>query len=194
MVRKQHRQWARSTPRYAIAVLVGFSIATALVGPVGVALAQAPPGDSSVIQYTELVPTGQGAKAPGVGKKTKAKLPANAKKALAKEPAKTAQALTVIATSSDYGAPATSPPTQAATKSTPRPGKKPKPTAKAATEHVPVSRDKPVATKAPSLDRTLSATAAAVSPVGDDRFVGLIVAIIAIAVTGVALAARAHRP
>jgi hypothetical protein len=45
----------------------------------------------------------------------------------------------------------------------------------------------------PSFDRTLEATAAAVAPVGDARLLGLLVALVAIAVGGGALATRAHR-
>jgi hypothetical protein len=141
---------------------------------VGGAFAQGPPppDDSAVSQYTELVPTGRGPKAPGIGKKERGSLPPTARKALDKTPKPSAGALTEIATSSDYGAPVTP----------------------ARTPRKPTTREAPVPAEKPSLDRTLQATAVAAAPVGDGRMIGLLVVMLAIAFGGAALAIRQRRP
>lgn len=142
----------------------------------GVARAQEeppPPNDSAVVQYTELVPTGTGPKAPGVGREQRDSLPKETNKALESVPKSTADSLTEVATSSNYGAPATRP------APTTRPSQPP--------------RDTPEPSDAFSLDRTLQATAVAAAPVDDARMVGLLVAMLAIAAGGGALAVRKRR-
>lgn len=151
-----------------MAVAAGVVLATALPA---VALAQdeePSPDDSAVIQYTELVPTGTGPKAPGIGRERRGSLPPSTKKALERAPKPTADTLTTVATSSNYGAPATRPTRQ-------KPRRAPSPTEEL------------------SLDRTLQATAAAAAPVDDARMIGLLVAMLAIAVGGGVLAARNRR-
>jgi hypothetical protein len=140
--------------------------ALTFAGP-AVAQEQPPPDDSAVDQYTELVPTGTGPKAPGIGKKTRGSLPPKAKKALEKTPKRTGDALTEIATSSDYGAPTAVPP-----------------------KTTKVPRDAPQPSEGPSFDRTLQATAVAAAPVDDGRMIALLVVMLAIAVGGGALAVR----
>ena len=154
---------------FAVSLIVA-AVAATFAGPALAADEPPPPSDSAVLQYAELVPTGSGSKASGVGKKTQSSLPTKAKRALDTAPKQTASALAVVATSSDYGAPATK-----------------------ATAPKRVPRNQPSPAQQPSLDRTLEATAAAVAPVGDARLLGLLVALVAIAVGGGALAARAHR-
>lgn len=132
---------------------------------------QPPPDDSAVIQYTELVPTAGGRKAPGVGKKTRGPLSPRSKKALSATSRPTASVLTEVATSSDYGAP----PRRATP--APKPGRP----------------NEPAPGERPSLDRTLQATAVAAAPVDDTRMIGLLVAMLGIAVGGGALAVRSHR-
>jgi hypothetical protein len=145
-------------------------LATTLAGP---ARAQEPapdPGSSAVDQYVELVPTGSGPKSPGVEKERKTPLAPKAKRALDKTTKATADALSTIATSSNYGAP------------TPGLG---------AAAGVP--SDAPSPTQQPSLDRTIQATAAAAAPVDDARMIVLLVALLATAVAGGVLAARRRR-
>ena len=154
---------------FAVSLIVVAAAAT-FAGPALAADEPPAPTDSAVLQYAELVPTGSGSKAPGIGKKTRSSLPTKAKHALDNAPKQAASALAVVATSSDYGAPATR-----------------------ATTPKGVPRNEPSPAEQPSLDRTLEATAAAVAPVGDARLLGLLVALVAIAVAGGALAARAHR-
>jgi hypothetical protein len=169
------------------------ALATALAAP---AFAQEPPpdpGSSAVDQYVELVPTGRGPKSPGVEKERKTPLAPKAKRALDKTPKATADALTTVATSSDYGAPvvseapstrsdapATSP--RAKPRFTPGPG--------GSSE---ASIDAPSPAKQPSLNRTLQATAAAAAPVDDTRMIVLLVVFLATAIAGGALAARRRR-
>ena len=154
---------------FAVSLIVA-AVAATFAAPALAADEPPPPTDSAVLQYAELVPTGSGSQAPGVGKKTRSSLPTKAKQALDNAPKQTASALAVVATSSDYGAPTTK---------------------AAIPKRVP--RNQPSPAQQPSLDRTLEATAAAVAPVGDARLLGLLVALVAIAVGGGALAARAHR-
>ena len=151
----------------------GFAVVAAIAGLslVGNVHAQGdppPPHDSAVDQYTELVPSSRGPKAPGIGREKRGALPRKAKKALETTPRSTAEALTDVATSSNYGAPAR------------RASQKPEP----------VARDAPAPGEEPSLDRTLQATAVAAAPVDDGRMVGLLVVMLAIAVGGGALAVR----
>jgi hypothetical protein len=158
------------------------SVAVTIVAAimVGSASAQAPPdpGDSAVGQYVELVPTGKGLKSPGVERERRTPLAPKAKRAVEKSPKKTAKALTTVATSSDYGAPTERPDS----------GTSAQPSA------VPRSpRVTPSPAKRPPLDRTLSATAAAVAPVDDARAIGLLVVLGAIVVAGGAIASRARR-
>lgn len=164
----------KSTPRSgrggALSLIVALAAATTFVGSARGADEPPAPGDSAVIQYTELVPTGSGATAPDIGKKTRSSLPKKAKRALDNALEEKASALTVVATSSDYGAPST---TSATSK--------------------PVPRNTPSPTEQPSLDRTFEATAAAVAPVDDARMIGLLVALLAITFGGVALALRRPR-
>jgi hypothetical protein len=174
----------------AVAIVALGTFATA-----GVAKADGepePPVDSAVIQYVELVPTSEGAKAPGVGKKTKAAtLPAKTRKALAKESPTTAKALATVATSSDYGAPAVTPAPARPTPRTRAAAKnKPAPQDTLAPSNQPSPAEEPSPTEEPSLERTVSATAAAVAPVDDGRLTGLLVAMLGIAVAGAVLAAR----
>lgn len=142
---------------------------------VGSASAQTPPdpGASAVGQYVELVPTVKGPKAPGVERERRTPLAPKAKRALDKSPKKTAEALTIVATSSDYGAP-----TVSAVPRSPR---------------VTPARIEPAPSARPHLDGTLSATAAAVAPVDDARAIGLLIVLGAIAVVGGAIASRARR-
>jgi hypothetical protein len=154
----------RSTRANALAAVVAVLAALTFAGA-AIAQEPPPPDDSAVDQYTEFVPTGRGPKAPGIGKKTRGSLPPKAKKALENTPKRTADALTEIATSSDYGAPARRAPE-------------------------PVARDAPAPGEEPSLDRTLQATAVAAAPVDDGRMIGLLVVMLAIAVGGGALAVR----
>jgi hypothetical protein len=142
----------------------------------GTARAQEPspdPGSSAVDQYVELVPTGSGPKSPGVEKERKTPLAPKAKRALDKTPKTTADALTTVATSSDYGAPAPFKPGLGLS--------------------VGVPTDAPSPAQQPSLDRTLQATAAAAAPVDDARMIVLLVALLAIAVAGGVLGARRRR-
>ena len=147
---------------------------------VGSASAQTPPdpGASAVGQYVELVPTVKGPKAPGVERERRTPLAPKAKRALDKSPKKTAEALTIVATSSDYGAPTVS--------AVPRsPRVTPAPIAPSPIAPSPIAR--------PPLDHTLSATAAAVAPVDDARAIGLLIVLGAIAVVGGAIASRTRR-
>lgn len=161
---------SRTSWRRLGAVVVTVVFAAALPA-VSAAQGEPPsPDDSAVIQYTELVPTGTGPKASGVGRERRSSLPQNTKQALASAPAATANALTSVATSSNYGAPSTRTTRQ-----------KPKP------------RSAPSPTDELSLDRTLSATAVAAAPVDDARLIGLLVTLLAIVVGGGALAIRNRR-
>ena len=162
------------------AIAAATLVASATAGTTGTA-DDPPPADSAVIQYTELVPTSKGAKAPGVGTKTRAQLPPKAKRALRDTPAKTTKALVTVSTSSDYGAPATAQPRTAPSKAGPP------------TRTKPPRRDALSPNEEPSLERTLSATAVAAAPVDDARMLGLLVALVGIAVAGAVLAARARR-
>lgn len=133
------------------------------------AAADAPPSpeDSAVIQYAELVPSAAGPKAPGIGKKTTSRLSKQARRALDRATDETAESLTNIATSSDYGAPARAP------KRIPR-------------SELPADRA--------SLDHALQATvAAAAAPVDDVRMIGLLLAMLAVAVGGGTLSVRKRR-
>jgi hypothetical protein len=124
------------------------------------------PGASSVAQYVELVPTAGGPKAPGIGDERRTPLPPIAKRALDKASESTADSLETVATSSNYGAPPA-----------PRLG---------ASERV--VRDDVSSVPAPSLDRTLQAIAAATSPVGDARLIGLLAILAVVTVGGAVLA------
>jgi hypothetical protein len=160
----------RRSPRRTIAVVVVWTATFA-----GAASAQEqppPPDDSAVVQYTEVVPTGTGPKAPGIGREKRGSLSPKTKKALEKAPKSTADSLIVVAISSNYGAPPTRP-----SRSKPRP----------------TQRDVPGPGDELSLDRTLQATAAAAAPVDDARMIGLLVTMLAMAVGGGALAVRNRR-
>ena len=98
------------TPLIFVALL---SLALALASP---AAAETPAPDPSLTddfsaadQYVESVPTSRGPKVPGVGKRheQRAELPQGVKERLAGQPQETAAKLEQIATSPDYGAPAT---------------------------------------------------------------------------------------
>ena len=158
--------WKRLAACTAIVVLTAGlpTIAKAQAGP--------PPVDSAVDQYTELVPTGTGGKAPGIGRERRSSLSPKAKKALEAAPKQTAESLAEVATSSNYGAP---PSIRPARKTRQKQFERPSPTDKLA------------------LDRTVSAAAAAAAPVDDQRMVGLLVAMVATAVVGGALAIRNRR-
>ena len=144
-------------------------VAAAAAAVVGAGRAQSEipdPSSSAVSQYAELVPTGSGPKAPGVEPPQAAALAPEARRALESTPSEMASLLATVATSSDYGAPQT-------------------PLADAGND---VSGSP--SPDEPSLDRTLAATAAAVD---DARILGLLVAMVVIALGGGALAVRARR-
>jgi hypothetical protein len=141
-----------------------------------------PPSDSGVIQYTELVPTSGGLEAPGVGTKRKAPLSQKAKRSLRKASPTTAKALEEVATSSDYGAPAVQPDPVLPDPVQPDPRRPREPRTAPAPKETP-----------PSLERTISATAAAVAPVGDARMIGLLIGLVGIAAGAAVLAARARQ-
>ena len=147
-----------------VAAIAGLS----LVGDVHARGDPPPPHDSAVDQYTELVPSSRGPKAPGIGRERRGALPRKAKKALETTSRPTADALTDVATSSNYGAP----------------------TRRASAKPEPVPGDAPAPGEEPSLDRTLQATAVAAAPVDDVRMIGLLVALLAIAAGGGLLAIR----
>ena len=63
------------------------------------------PGASAVLQYTELVPTASGPKAPGIGESTTTPLPEDTASALGVTSDARARVLAELATSSAYGAP-----------------------------------------------------------------------------------------
>ena len=157
--------------------VVVMSLVASLTASPAVAAGEPPPGDSGVIQYTELVPTSEGAKAPGVGAKKKAKLGPKVKRSLRKASPATAKALEDVATSSDYRAPAI----------TPQPQRPPIPAAPRTPRE---PRTMPAPEETPSLERTLSASAAAVAPVDDARMIGLLIVLVGIAVAAVVKAAR----
>jgi hypothetical protein len=87
-------------PTVVVAALV-----LALAAPATAAPPQPKPNDSGLDQYVEMIPSGAGKAAPGVGKKRRAALSARAKAELKAKGGKDAAALEQIATSSDYGAP-----------------------------------------------------------------------------------------
>lgn len=68
-----------------------------------------PPPSSAIDQYVEQMPTAAGDKATGVGKAEEGKLSKKQDKALARSGSKVASLLKKVATSSDYGAPQTTP-------------------------------------------------------------------------------------
>lgn len=148
--------------------LVAASVAAATAAGDARAQAAPSPSSSAVSQYTELVPTGGGPKAPGVEETELAALTPTARRALEGTPAATAKALATIATSSDYGAPKTTldPDVVAAGGSSTVPGA--------------------------SLDRTFQAAASAASPVGDAYMIGLLLSLVVVTAGGAALAVRSR--
>jgi hypothetical protein len=145
------------------------AVAGVLGGP-GLAQEEPPaPSSSAVSQYAELVPTGSGPTAPGVKETELAALGPRARQALEQTSEATAKALATIATSSDYGAPRTTPGSADVA-----PGDDPSPGGGA------------------SLDRTFQAAAGAASPVDDAYMIGLLLALLVITVGGAGLAIRAR--
>jgi hypothetical protein len=104
------RRALATTPLIFVALL---SLALALASPAAAETAAPDPSltddYSAADQYVESVPTSRGPKVPGVGKRheQRAELPPGVKDRLAGQPQQTAAKLEQIATSPDYGAPAT---------------------------------------------------------------------------------------
>jgi hypothetical protein len=90
--------------------LAGATVAASLlVAPAAHAAKKPPhPDSSAVAQYVEMLPTGSGDKAAGVGKRTVTPLTASQSSRLHHDAGRTASSLESIATSSDYGAPSQS--------------------------------------------------------------------------------------
>jgi len=166
------RRWRSDRSARAVSAIAAVTVAAALPGAARAADTPPEPGASAVIQYAELVPTATGPKAPGIQKERRAPLPPRAKRALDEASVATAEALTAVATSSDYGAPAARPPS-AMSKGAPRDARPP------ALES--------------SLARTFQATAVAAAPFDDARIIGLLVAMLAALVGAGALAVSRRR-
>lgn len=127
------------------------------------------PSSSAVSQYAELVPTGKGPTAPGLRQAQASTLSPQAQAALGDISPAAAKALTTIATSSDYGAPATRSDTSA------------------------VSSGGPSRGGESSLDRTFQAAATATSPISDADLIGLLATLLVLTAGGAALALQARR-
>ena len=127
------------------------------------------PSSSAVSQYAELVPTGKGPTAPGLRQAQASTLSPQAQAALGDISPAAAKALTTIATSSDYGAPATRSDTSAVFSGGPSRGGE------------------------SSLDRTFQAAETATSPISDADLIGLLATLLVLTAGGAALALQARR-
>jgi hypothetical protein len=127
------------------------------------------PSSSAVSQYAELVPTGKGATAPGLRRAQTSTLSPTARAALNDISPAAANALRTIATSSDYGAPATR------------------------LDTTPKSSGESSGGGGTSLDRTFEAAATAASPISDADVIGLLGTLLVVTVGGAGLAIHARR-
>jgi hypothetical protein len=124
------------------------------------------PSGSAVLQYTELLPTAGGPKAPGIGDSTTTPLSEHAASRLGVTSDETARVLAELATSSAYGAPS----------------------ARATSEPGDASQN-----TGSSLDESLGSTADSAMRVGDERLIGLLVVMLASVVAAAALAIARRR-
>lgn len=161
--RSRRRPW----PSRVALPVAGVVAAGALAGAVGAQDGPPTPSSSAVGQYAELVPTGKGPTAPGLQQAQAASLSPTAQAALNDISPAAAKALTTIATSSDYGAPATSSGTSGAAPGGSSGG-------------------------GTSLNRTFEAAATAASPISDTDLIGLLLTLLVVTAGGAALALQAR--
>ena len=127
------------------------------------------PSSSAVSQYAELVPTGKGPTAPGLGQAQGSTLSPTAHAALDDISPAVAKALLTIATSSAYGAPATVSDTSGTSSGGSSRG------------------------GGTSIDRTFQAAATAASPISDADLIGLLLTLAVVTVGGAGLALQSRR-
>jgi hypothetical protein len=149
------------------AVLLAIVVLAITLAPNARANEQTPePSGSAVFQYTELVPTASGPKAPGIGDSTTTPLSEEASSRLGITSDETERMLAELATSSAYGAPSGS--------ATSEPGGAPQ-------------------DMGSSLDESVGYTAEGAMGVGGERLIGLLFVMLASVVAAAALAIARRR-
>jgi hypothetical protein len=144
---------AQLTRSGAIAVLLVLTVTAGPAEAAGVANAGKGPFASAVAQYVEMVPTGAGDKPLGVGTTSTTKLAPRIEKQIHNDAGKDAAALTVVATSSAYGAP---------TAPAAHPTAKPKPTSTPSSQ--PTSTPSSPPTSTPTSEPTSQPTTTSAPP------------------------------